>query len=1003
MKIFILLVLLLAVSQLKTQSQTITPLYPTENQILLSGIWKFKYIPALTAGNDSLFYTGNFDISKWDDIKVPGHWELQGFAEPTYKSVKEGTGLYRTTFNLPSSFKNNPVFIRFEGVLYAYDVYVNGKKAGQWNSSFNAASFNISNLVRFDRENILAVKVSTRSKCYLFDINDDWALSGIFRDVVLFGTPDIYIDDYTVQTLLDNNHPARVKINVKLQNIKNGSLENCSVKMILKSPDGKPIQEKLLKAQPENNAELLVDSPELWTAETPLLYSLEISLFNKEEELQKLDQKIGIREVSIDGAVLKLNGKPVKLRGVDYHDLNPQTGKTFTRQQILKDLLLMKKANINFIRTSHYPPDRRRLDLCDSLGIYVDCEVPFGFGSGNLKDSTFQDILLRRAKATLLRDKNHPSIIFWSLGNENPVTPITNVTARYVKKTDPTRPVCYPQMGSYFNENYQIIPDYIDIYAPHYRNAEWVRHFAKETDRPVIQTEYAHGLGLSFGNMAEIWQEMFSNKSFAGGAVWVFQDQGILRKAEKPVDTTTLTYDVWIDSLHYYNTTLDGADGIVYPDRTPQADYWQLRKVYSPVQIIETKLPVKAGQQDLKFTAYNQYDFTNLNTLPGTWKLYKNRDVTMQGEINLDCAPHDTVSFSLPVKLPENPEKNVWFLQFEYKDKTGIQVYEHSAELTTSSGNEGIGLSIRNSLDGENREVKNEGNEITIETNDFIYNIKKNNLRINLITSKSKKPILSTEIYAKTGHAPKMADVTVRDKYTPDTGDYFWAPWLLKPEVVTTFCRNTEKNETQIYAKEIFFRGEKFPGQKLNGEFQYSAKNTGALKIAYKLVPVNASGVFLEAGISFILPPEISDFRWLGNGPYASYPDKNRLNDFGIHQMHKNDINFNGNRSNVKIAVLTNDEGNGIAILGNPENISVELNNHRIVVSHNVLLSGVGNKKSMPEKIVWAKDVPEIKGELEIIPLRKKHWPEILKKLFGEPGNSPVPFNPFYYSYDTTK
>ncbi len=427
--------------------------------------------------------------------------------------------------------------------------------------------------------------------------------------------------------------------------------------------------------------------------------------------------------------------------------------------------------------------------------------------------------------------------------------------------------------------------------------------------------------------------------------VWLFQDQGILRKAEKPVDTSNLTCDVWIDSLHYYNITLDGADGVVYPDRTPQADYWQLRKVYSPVQIIETEIPVNSGQQNLTFTMCNQYDFTNLNTLNGTWKLYKNHQIVQRGKIATYCAPHDTVSFSLPVEIPENPDKTIWFIQFEYKDKNGISVYDHSVELISPSGYDAFKSLICNNSNGKIRNVKNDENTIVIDASDFKYHIEKNKFQIKLMASGNKNPLLNSEVYARTGRCPKIADVTVRDKFTPETGDYFWDPWLLNPRMITSFSRDNEKDGYQINAKETFLRGENFPGQNLNGEFQYSIKNTGALNIAYNLVPDNASGASLEAGISLILPAEICNFYWVGNGPYASYPDKKHLNDFGIHQIHKNDINFNGNRTNVKIAVLTDKTGNGIAILGNTGNTSVELKNNQIVVSHECSFIGCRKQK----------------------------------------------------------
>ncbi len=993
-----LLSVILLTCSLRSENR-ITPLYFNEDNVLiLNGTWDFKYIPSLSIGEDSLFYLNDYDITKWDKIKVPGNWELQGFTEPSYKAVAEGTGLYKTEFSVPESFKNQQIFIHFEGVQYAYKFYVNGKEAGEWSSSYNGASFNITNLVKFGTSNYLAVKVVTRTKGYQFDINDGWALSGIFRYVSVFSTPNLFIDDYTVRTYFNDDLAANVEVNVKLQNKKNDDFAKYSLKTVLKSPKGDIVQEILKDdVSLDNNVLLKVKEPALWTAETPDLYSLEIFLLNNGKVSQKINQKVGIREITIDRAVLKLNGNPIKLRGVNCHDITPETGRTLTRQQILDDLLLIKKANINFIRTSHYPPDRRKLDLCDSLGLYVVCEVAFGFGNSFLEDSTYQDILLTRAKATLLRDKNHPSVIIWSLGNENPITPITNVTCQYVKETDKTRPVCYP--GSHKETS---IPDPTDLCTPHYQTAAWIKDFSKETERPILLTEYAHALGLSFGNLEDVWHEMFRSKESAGGAIWHFEDQGLLQTAKEPVNTSDLATDVWIDSMHYYKTTLDGADGIVYADRTPQIDYWHVKKVYSPIQIIESQIPVTRGKQTLRFSLYNQFDFTNMNTLKGKWILYKNSNVFHQGKITVNCAPHDTVFYDLPIELPQNYEESIWLLSFSFTDLENEKIYDHNIYLHAVDDNlKTIKNTIVEANQAKSVKVSENKYSVGIKAGNLGYKIHKEDLRIEI--GINDKIICNTPFYARTGRNPKMADVTVRDKFSSEADDYFWHPWILEPKEISKFSKQTKKDECIISTNEIYERGSNFPKQKLVGDIQFSIKNTGALDIEYKLTPENASGVFLEAGISFVLPANISYFYWLGDGPYPSFPDKHVLNNFGFHSIHKNDINFNGNRANVEMAIFADKDGNGIAVLGNKANISVELKNGRIIVSHVPIVSGLGNKKTKPLYISWAKDIQEINGEFTIIPLQQDNWPERLNEIFGVPFELPKLFNPFYYSYDTTK
>lgn len=982
------------------QIKTITPLCQTGNETTLNGRWKFKYVAGIRAGNDSLFYANGFDVSGWDEINVPGHWDLQGFSEPTYGELPAGLGLYKRSFCVPSDYKGQQVFIRFEGVLFAYEVFVNGEKAGEWSSSYNGASFDITGLLHLDKENLLAVRVSTRSRDYRFDISDNWALTGIYRDVELFSTPPVYIDDYTVQTSLSGENDALVRVDVRLCHTEPLSLGNRTLEAVLYSPEGKLVQKKQGKVvSDETWFEISLDNPDLWTAETPVLYSLKLFLMKDGQIQQEISQNVGIREITIENGILKLNGRPLKLRGVNTHDLIPETGKCLSFESIKRDLDLIREGNINFIRTSHYPPDRRKLDLCDSLGIYVVCEVPFSFGNELLSDTSYRHFLIQRADATVMRDKNHPSVIMWSMGNENPITQITEETGDYVKRKDPTRPLLYAGTAS-LNE----LPECADIFAPHYEEAGWVKNFSETGKRPVVMTEYAHGLGLAFGNLEDIWQEMFRSDIFAGGAIWHFQDQGVGLKTDKPVDTGKLAYDVWTGPCHYYKTTLEGADGIVYSDRTPQADFWQVRKVYSPVQIVEKKMTVVPGKQDLRVTVYNQYDFTNLSVLSGTWKLYQNSTIYREGSALVNCAPHDTVFFSLSADLPENADESVWYLRFDYKDREGCPLYEHQIELVTGSGYEALTKLMPEKDKKEKWKTKEDKDKMTLQSNSFVYEIGKENPVISVFSARNGNVLLDSPLYARAGRFPKMADVTVRDKFYPDDHNYYWDPWILAPTNVKISGQKGTSEKYQFHAGEIFCRGKDFPGERIDAELDFSIEKTGFLQINHRLTPVNATGVFLEAGVSMVMPREYNYFYWVGDGPFGSYPDKHRMNDFGIYRIHKDDINFNGNRSRVKLGLVTDEAGNGIVVTGNSENISVELKDGCIVLSQNVLLSGLGNKKRKPVKSVPSDEVENYSGVLKLLPVEAGRWPEILKAVFGDmEAERPEPFNPYYHSFDTSK
>ncbi|HBL73608.1 MAG: hypothetical protein A2W90_06315 [Bacteroidetes bacterium GWF2_42_66] len=969
-------------------------------EISLNGIWSFKYFPTPEIGKDSLFCQNGFDTQNWYKIKVPGHWDLQGFADPSEGSPPPMVGLYRTSFTLPETMKGKQIFIRFEGVQYGYDFYVNGKYVASFASSYNPASFNITKLVNFFGENNLAVKVSVQVKGYEFDTNDCWRLSGIYRSVLIYSTSNFHIDDYTVQTSLQKtNSEANINVAVDFQDSKNEGFSGLSLKGILRSPEGKTIGTVIQPVFSLNHSlSFEVENPVLWTAETPSLYKLELLLTRGKNILDRKVQSVGIRQIGIENKVMKLNGSPLKLRGINHHDLVPETGRTLTRKQILDDLKLIQQANINFIRTSHYPPDYRMLDLCDSLGIYVMCEVPFGGGDGHLTNSTYQDILLMRAKATLLRDKNHPCVIVWSVGNENMLTPITEVVGKYVQKADPTRPTCYPQTGTYFYTHYKLFPDFLDLYAPHYQGASWIKEFQKGTNKPVILTEYAHALGLSFGNLENIWAELFRNDHFAGGAVWHFHDQGVIRKSREPVDRFQSTVFVWKDSVTYYDTRKTrGTDGIVYSDRTPQTDYWQVRKVYSPVQVIETKLPVVAGKQTLKFSVYNQYDFLNLSVLQGKWTLYKNRKVIQTGKLTVNCAPHDTVFLNVPVVLPASPETNIWYLQLDFQDKNKMQVYNHTIELTTNQGFNKIREEILEEKETRQLSVEKGSGKSSVSYDGFSYDIGNKDLSVQIQDNSGGNSLIVGGLYARAGRVPKISDSFIREG---ESEDIYWEPHLLPASQVEKQGETNSGGSYHLSANASFLRGEKYPGQKLAGNINYAVSGDGILSVSYTLKPENTTGMFLETGVSFALSEQITDFIWLGDGPYASYPDKHFLADYGIHYLKKGDLNFNGNRANVDVAVLCDSKGNGIAILGDRSNISVEVINKQIVVSHNAKLMGMGNKGSRALVKLFGNSVGEINGEFRIIPLRANQWPTKLVELLGNPNPSIRPFQPFYHSYD---
>ncbi len=622
----------------------------------LNGEWALKVIEG-TADTDEV----PAQDGSWDKIPVPGCWEAYGYCKPRYDKANTLTGYYRTTFSVPTEWKGKRIVLRLDGVLYGYDLWINGKKAGSWRSGYNTALFDITPYInKKNGEQELAMKVITRFPGSDFDYNDDWAPSGIFRDVTLMAVPETHLSDLTIHAKLS----GEVSVDTEIANVKKGTT----------------VKHEIYDMQGNMVGTSKVDNPQLWTAETPYLYTLRTMLMQKKDTLQVFTNRFGFRETTIEGNVLKLNGKPIKLRGVTCHSTDPVTVKVINEESILRDMKLMKEASVNYIRTSHYPREPRFYELADSLGFYVIDEVPFGFGDKLLSDTAYYPVLQQRAQATIRRDKNHPSVIIWSLGNENPLTDICIRLGEYVSsELDPSRPYCYPQVGSYFRrffegENAKGFPSKAPIYSPHYPTTGQIAGFYQHRDRPVIFTEYCHTLGISLEDHDRQWEIIQRTPGIAGGSVWEWVDQGMPFKDsldnrygyEEKVFTS--------DNGGFEMYGNKGTDGLLYADRTPLPNYYELRRNYARAFVSSLKGNV--------LTIVNRYDFLNLkDNVTFRWTLTCDRDTVRTGAFTIDCAPHDSATYRM--ELPE--QTGLSLLRFDVVDAQGHEFLEQSFVMNKPS------------------------------------------------------------------------------------------------------------------------------------------------------------------------------------------------------------------------------------------------------------------------------------------------------------------------------
>jgi len=658
----ILLVFAYVVFQLSFCSAQVTDAFQgilpvTDKQMMrsLNGVWDVKVSEGIVSAESVLHPPVPRIDSTWTKIPVPGCWEAYGLCKPKYDSPNPLTGFYRTTFTVPEEWKGQRIILRLDGVLYGYDLWVNDQYVGQWRSGYNTALFDITDHLTppfskskgkgWSQSQQLALRVISQFRGSDFDYNDDWAPNGIFRDVTLFAVPETHLKDLTIHARLN----GEVEVDTEIANAKKGTT----------------VRHEILDAQSQVVGTTKVAHPHLWTAETPYLYTLRTTLAQKGKTLQVFEHKFGFRELTIDGNVLKLNGQPIKLRGVTCHSTDPLTVKVVDEASILRDMHLMKEASVNYIRTSHYPREPRFYELADSLGFYIIDEVPFGFGDKNLSDSTFYPVLQQRAQATIRRDKNHPSVLIWSLGNENPLTDICIRLGDYVStKLDPSRPYCYPQVGSYFRRFFEGggkgFPSRAPIYTPHYPTTGQIGGFYQGLDRPVIFTEYCHSLGISFEDHDRQWEIIERTPGIAGGSVWEWVDQGMPFKApmkdhygyeERVFTSPDSGFEMFGNK---------GTDGLLYADRTPLPNYYELQHNYARAFVQEVK--------DGVLTIVNRYDFLNLkDNVAFHWTLTNDRDTILRGSFSPDCQPHSSAAYTLD--LPK--QNGLSLLQFDIEDAQG--------------------------------------------------------------------------------------------------------------------------------------------------------------------------------------------------------------------------------------------------------------------------------------------------------------------------------------------
>ncbi|MCC8154492.1 MAG: DUF4981 domain-containing protein [Tannerellaceae bacterium] len=651
------------------------------NFMSLNGRWKFNWVNNQT-DRPVNFYKEEFDDKHWVDFPVPGMWELNGYGDPVYKNVgfawanqftpnppfvetkNNHVGSYRKTIEIPADWRGQQVFLNIGSATSNLYVWVNGKFVGYSEDSKMAAEFEITRYLR-PGKNLIAMQVCRWCDGSYLEDQDFWRLSGIGRDVYIYARNPLHLQDIFITPDLDSEYKnGSLSIEGKLT--RNGG----TVEVTLKDPDNQTIATQQIKAgnQGSIKTRMEIENPLKWSAESPNLYKLLITVKeNNGKVVEATTQSIGFRKIELkkDKGQIWVNGQPVLFKGVNRHEMDPLTGYVVTRERMIEDIRIMKENNINAVRTCHYPDDPLWYELCDLYGLYVVCEANveshgMGYGDKTLaKDPRYAKAHLERNQRMVEAFKNHPSIIFWSLGNEAGDGPNFVACYEWIKKRDTSRPVQYEQAGQ---------KSHTDVVCPMYRDLEWMKKYVteKKQERPLIQCEYAHAMGNSMGGFKEYWDLIREYPEMQGGFIWDYVDQGLRDYATdgKIIYRYGGDYNLWDGSDNNFNI-----NGLIGPDRIINPHMLEVRKFYQ--SIWTTSVNIEKGEVKV----YNENFFNCLKNYYMEWQITADGEAILQGIVyDLKVKPQEKAIIQLDYDRNTLPEGKELLLTTSYKLKKGEQL-----------------------------------------------------------------------------------------------------------------------------------------------------------------------------------------------------------------------------------------------------------------------------------------------------------------------------------------
>lgn len=924
----------------------INKLYPRVNVMpadgewcqLLNGNWQFNWVPTPSDAPDGFFEAG-FDASSWETIPVPGNWELYGYGVPIYVNVANEfrpnnppmapladnpVGCYVTEFEIPESWEDRLTFINFGAVKSAYYLWVNGQFVGFTEDAKTNSDFDLTPYVKVGK-NTLAMKVYRFSNGSYFECQDFWRLSGIERDVVLYSKPTLNVYDYEVHAGLDETYEngtlsidvtlqsknAKIKRNTRLMAAVSSGNSNYALLSSLNDLQFKPAEDGYFYATVTlaSDASNPIGKVRPWSAEAPNLYQLDLSIWDRKDNLvELLSSNLGFRTSEIRDGKLMINGKYVLIKGVNRHEHDPYTGHVVTRELMEKDIAMMKQMGINTVRTSHYPNDPYWYELCDRYGLYVWDEANVeshaqGYGEGSLaKHEEYQGMIWSRNRNMLERDKNHPSVIMWSLGNEAGNGCNMEYAYTWMKKRDASRPVTYERACYDWNT---------DVVGLMYSSTSYLNRFVEEQldpmNRPFIMVEYCHAMGNSMGGLKDYWDLIEKHEQLQGGCIWDWVDQSfIVHDVEKDVDWLAVGGDLG-EAYGVGDDDSFCANGIVQSYRTQHHHAAEVKKCYQPFKF--KAIDLTQGVFEVK----NWFSFTEASKFNCYYTIFSAERVLHKGKIDLNMQPFECQKISIDrLRIYGHPGEE-FFVRFSITLKedepfrpAGFELAYDEFKLNWPSEEKIIAEAPRGELKFSGTAAFN---QYVVETDKCVIAFDANTMDICRYQCQGYE-LLKGNVRQNFWRAPTLND---------DVDGWALPRWEkaglqhLTPKVVDS--RFDTNNGMAVVKASVEYRDAMGNTQIIVNKL-YSIDADGNVVLTNRVEPMATVTSFPKVGLQLRMPLDYKNLLYFGRDT-ENYPDRDASGKMGLYKMDALELfeqhaepQDNGNRASTRWFALAGSQSN---------------------------------------------------------------------------------------------